>query len=237
MFEKIEKQDAYWVAFLGIAGLIASIYVGDSFFSVSVLLSGIICVSLIAIGRVEGYIVGLYNSVSYAWLAYTNGLFGETMLNLGFFLPTGILGIYLWRQKLKEDVVLMRSLKWLHRIGIVVLCIILTLALGYGLSMLEGQNSPYLDATTNVLSIIATFLMLLRYMEQWFLYITLNVVTITMWVIRWNAQGNSSDLMIIMWVLFFVNSLYGCWRWHKGAQEAMVSQESMEFQEALAADV
>jgi nicotinamide mononucleotide transporter len=235
VFEKVDKLDLYWVAFLGITGLISSIYVGDSLFSASVLLSGILCVSLIAVGRIEGYIFSLYNSISYAWLAYNNGLFGETMLNLGFFLPTGILGIYLWKRKLKEDVVVMRSLKWPYRAMIVGVCVFLTLGLGKGLSMIEGQNSPYPDGTTNVLSIVATFLMLGRYMEQWFLYITLNIVTIAMWVIRWNAGGNSGDLMIIMWGLFLVNSLYGCWRWHKGAvdfqkdrSEIKKNRESME---------
>ena len=228
MFDHTDKKDSVWLLFLTISGVVASLIVSDSFFSASVLLSGILCVGFIAIGRVEGYYAAIYNSVTYAWLAHSNGLFGETMLNLGFFLPTSVLGIFMWKKVMDDDVVQMRALSVKHRVFTVIACIVLTILLGNGLEMIEGQNSPYMDATTNVLSVVATFLMLYRYMEQWFLYFVLNVVTITMWVLRYLDGGNSGDLMIIMWVLFLLNSVYGCWRWHTGARNDLELQPLVE---------
>ena len=75
-----------------------------------------------------------------------------------------------------------------------------------------------MDATTNVFSIVATFLMVLRYKEQWLLYIILNVVTIAMWCIRWQAGSGDGSMMVLMWVAFLINSVYGYYKWHQGAK-------------------
>jgi nicotinamide mononucleotide transporter len=41
--------------------------------------------------------------------------------------------------------------------------------LGLVLAMNPDQNTPFIDAATNVLSIIATFLMMWRFKGQWLL--------------------------------------------------------------------
>lgn len=50
------------------------------------------------------------------------------------------------------------------------ICVAGCLLLGFGLSFIPGQNSPYIDAMTTVLSIVATILMVRRFKEQWLVY-------------------------------------------------------------------
>jgi nicotinamide mononucleotide transporter len=78
-----------------------------------------------------------------------------------------------------------------------------------------------------VLSVVATFLMMWRYKEQWLLYILLNIVTIGMWFLRFRAGGAAGDLMILMWSLFLLNALFGYWRWHVGTKGARVANPSV----------
>lgn len=215
--------DRLWLAFLVIVGGALSFFFATNVFDVTVSLSGILCVGLIAIGRREGYIVGLYNSVSYAVLAYRNGLFGEFYLNLLFFVPTGIIGFFLWKRHLgQRGTVAMRKLTWTQRATVVLVCALATAGLGFVLARNPEQNTPFIDATTNVLSIVATFLMMWRFKEQWALYILLNVVTIAMWIVRFRAGGAAGDLMILMWSLFLLNSLFGFWRWHVGSKSGEI---------------
>jgi len=193
----------------------------SNLFDLSVFLSGIVCVALIAIGRREGYVVGLYNSISYSNLAYRNGLFGEVALNLLFFIPTGIAGYLMWKHHLTNSrTVRMRELSGRQRGILLFLCIAGTAALDRVLRYIPGQNSPLLDAATNVLSVVATVLMMWRYKEQWLLYIVLNVVSIGMWLLRSLAGGESGNLMVLMWTLYLLNALYGLWRWSLGVREA-----------------
>ena len=217
----MKSRDRAWLAFLLVTGVALSTYLATSVFDATVALSGILCVGLIAIGRREGYLIGLYNSLSYSILAYVNGLYGEIYLNLLFFVPTGVIGYVMWCCHTRQDsTVEMRQLGWPHRFLVAAICIICTAGLGALLGMNPRQNTPFIDATTNVLSVVATFLMMWRFKEQWLLYILLNVVSIGMWFLRFRAGGAAGDLMILMWSLFLLNALFGYWRWHAGAKQA-----------------
>ncbi|MBU1248560.1 MAG: nicotinamide riboside transporter PnuC, partial [Proteobacteria bacterium] len=148
------KLDCVWLTFLVVAGGLLSAYLAASVFDATVSLSGILCVGLIAIGRREGYLIGLYNSLSYSILAYGNGLYGEVYLNLLFFVPTGIIGYVMWYRHTKQDkTVEMRQLGWPQRFTVAAICIVCTAGLGLLLGMNLRQNTPFIDATTNVLSV------------------------------------------------------------------------------------
>ncbi len=220
------KIDITWLVFLTLTGTVLSAILATSVFSLSVFLSGLLCVGLTAIGRREGYLIGLYNSLSYAILAYGNGLFGEVYLNLFFFIPTGIAGYIMWQHHTTDKkTVAMRQLTWVRRLLTAAVCVICTVGLGMLLKMNQNQNTPFIDATTNILSIVATFLMMWRYKEQWLLYILLNIITIIMWILRFRAGGESGDMMILMWSLFLLNAVFGYWRWHKGAKKTPAQDE------------
>jgi nicotinamide mononucleotide transporter len=218
------RLDRVWLAFLVVAGGGLSAYIASSVFDVTVSLSGILCVGLIAVGRREGYLIGLYNSLSYSILANGNGLYGEVYLNLLFYIPTGIIGYVMWYRHTRQDnTVEMRELCWPQRFTVAAICIACTVGLGLLMGLNPNQNTPFIDAATNVLSVVATFLMMWRYKEQWLLYILLNIVTIGMWFLRFRAGGAAGDLMILMWTLFLLNALFGCWRWHVGTKIARAS--------------
>lgn len=211
------RFDRIWLAFLVIAGSAMSAYLATSLFDATVLLSGVLCVGLIAMGRREGYLIGLYNSLTYSILAYSNGLFGEVYLNLLFFVPTGIIGYVMWsRHTTPDKTVEMRQLSGIQRLAVAAICVLCTAGLGFYLGLNPLQNTPFIDAMTNVLSVVATFLMMWRYKEQWLLYILLNIASIVMWFLRLSAGGEAGDLMILMWSLFLLNALFGYWRWHMG---------------------
>lgn len=218
------RLDRIWLACLVVAGGALSAYMASSILVATVSFSGILCVGLIAVGRREGYLVGLYSSLSYSILAYTNGLFGEVYLNLLFFLPAGVIGYVMWSCHTRPDrTVKMRQLGWSQRFAVAAICIACTVSLGVLLGLNPRQNTPFIDATTNVLSVVATFLMMWRYKEQWLLYILLNIVTIVMWCLRFRAGGEAGDLMIVMWSLFLLNAFFGFWRWHVGTMDARIS--------------
>jgi nicotinamide mononucleotide transporter len=225
---KHQNADTLWLLFLIAVGSALSISMATTLFDISVLLSGILCVGLIAIGRREGYLFGLYNSLTYSVLAYGNGLYGEVYLNLLFFVPTGIIGFLMWRKhSLNNRTVVMRSMDWRSRGIVAIICIACTLILGVILGLNANQNTPFIDATTNVLSIVATFLMMWRYKEQWLLYITLNVVSIIMWALRALNGGEAGDMMVLMWSLFLVNAIFGYWRWHTGSKQSFSNGSSL----------
>ncbi len=210
-----------WLAlFSGIAVAVSALS-KESIFNFSVFLTGVLCVVLAAKGNIWTYIFGMYNTFGYAYLAYTNGLFGEMGLNLFFFVPMNIVGYFMWKKHISGQCVEMRKLKITPALAIFAGCAVGIAGFGYLLSLIAGQNTPYIDATTNVLSIVATLLMILRYREQWVLYMALNVFTMLMWTIRLRGGSPKGTIMVVMWSAYLVNSVYGYYTWSVGAAKRM----------------
>ena len=75
--------------------------------------------------------------------------------------------------------------------------------------MLEalGGAMTMLDGASTVLSIFATVLMALRYSEQWFFWIVVDVITVALWCFA------GDPVMIAMWSAYLVNAGYGYLMW------------------------
>lgn len=205
----------------------------SSLLGVTVYITGVLCVVLAAKGNIWNYAFGLYNSIGYAWLSFQSGLFGEVMLNLLFFVPTGIIGWIMWKNKMQEKTVIMRKMKWQYTAVIIVVCIGATVFYGMWLSTLKGQNTPYLDAFNVVASVIATLAMMWRYREQWFIYIAINVAETIMWVIRLMSGNTDAATMTVMWTAYLVNSVYGLYVWSRGSKKSRAGKEQVS-QSAIA---
>jgi nicotinamide mononucleotide transporter len=215
--------DRYWMILIFLAAVIFSALNWTGIFQFSVLISGLLCVVLAAKGNILNYPVGMYNSGAYAYIAFQNGLFGEVLLNLGFYIPTNIIGFFMWRKWMNHNVVQMKKMtaKGILLTGIVLAAS--TAALGFLLMLIPGQKTPFIDASTNTLSVFATILMMKRYREQWILYIILNILTIVMWSIRYQNGSEAGATMIILWSSYLANAIYGYIKWSIGAAEEGVA--------------
>ncbi|WP_187271166.1 nicotinamide riboside transporter PnuC [Neolewinella aurantiaca] len=208
----------YWPAFLTLLAAVFCFLTAADWLTSLTVISGVACVSLIAVGKRLGYLIGLVSSVTYAWVAYQNGLFGETGLNLFFYLPTGIVGYFMWGNNEADGTVKMRRLTAAHRWYLMAGALLATAGLGLLLQAIPGQNSPFVDAATNLLSIVATLLMMWRFAEQWWLYVALNVLTVTLWSLRYFEDGYAADMMIFLWLIYLINSIFGLVTWTRKAR-------------------
>ena len=63
---------------------------------------------------------------------------------------------------------------------------------GYGYILkLLGGNLPIVDSMSTVFSVIAQILMIKRFMEQWIIWIVVDVVSVIMWVYALFTDGAS----------------------------------------------
>lgn len=208
----------YWPLALTATALLFCLLTNADSLTALTVISGVGCVSLIAIGKRLGYLVGLVSSVTYAWIAWKNGLFGEVGLNILFYLPTGIIGYFMWSKYDGGGTAKMRRLTRRHQGWMVITALAATVLLGGILQTIPSQNSPFVDAATNVFSIIATLLMMWRFAEQWWLYVALNVLTVGLWLLRYFADGFAADSMIFLWLIYMINSVFGLVVWRRSSQ-------------------
>lgn len=191
----------------------------DSLIGLISSISGMLCVVLVAKGKISNYYFGIVQTATYAYIAYGYGLYGEAMLNGLFYFPVQFIGIYLWsKNKTQHGVtgedVTVKSLTKSGWATTMVTIMIFTIAYGFFLKYLGGNN-VWTDSATNVLSVTAQILMLKRFAEQWLLWIAVNVLSIFLWLSALISQGGNDFSMLVMWSAFLVNSIYGYINWRK----------------------
>lgn len=182
-------------------------------------LTGMLCVVLVAKGKISNYYFGIIQTATYAYIAFGYGLYGEAMLNGLFYLPVQFIGIYLWSRNKTgdsvkgEDVVVNRLTRkgWIR---LAVVAVVGSAAYAVLLHYIGGKQVG-LDSAAVVLSVIAQILMLKRFAEQWVLWIVVNVLSISLWVVTLINTGGNDFNMVVMWTAFLANSVYGYINWIK----------------------
>ena len=177
-------------------------------------ISGILCVVLCAKGKKSQYIWGLINVIGYIIIAFINKYYGEVMLNAIYYLPSQFIGYYLWNKHENKETKDVEGKKLNLKNSIILLVVCMLGILGYKLVLdLLGGNSTLLDSTSTVISVVANSLMLLRYREQWLLWIIIDTITVIMWLIA------GDFIMVTMWLVYLINAFYGYYNWTKIAKE------------------
>ena len=221
--ESLKKQFKNWTtldyAWLIIANAIIlglSLYWQDSVISIISAITGVTCVIFVSKGMMANYIVGAINVALYAYLAFKSKIYGDFMLNAFYYFPMQFIGLYMWskaRDKEEDHELKSKALNNKQRLILCLISIGIILVYAEVLKLLGG-NVPIIDSTSTVLSVIAMILMVKQYLEQWYLWVIVNTVSIIMWVISL-SEGSGDVATLIMWILFLLNSLYGLWNWKK----------------------
>ena len=177
-------------------------------------ISGIFCVVLCAKGRKSQYIWGLLNVIGYIVIAFINKYYGEVMLNAIYYLPSQFIGYYLWNKHQNKENESVEGKKLNLKSSVILLIGCALAIIGYkNILDLLGGSSTLLDSMSTVISVIANSLMLLRYREQWLLWIVVDIVTVIMWLIM------GDFIMVTMWAVYLINAFYGYYNWTKIAKE------------------
>lgn len=192
---------------------------GDSLLGLTSSMAGMICVVLVAKGKISNYYFGIVQAVTYAYISYGYGLYGEAMLNAFFYLPIQFIGIYMWRKhkassSVKGEDVSVKRLTGKGWITLILVSVFASVIYAELLSVIGGQQVR-LDSVAVVLSIIAQILMLKRYAEQWVMWIVVNVLSIILWLVTLTSTGGNDWTMLVMWTAFLFNSIYGYVNWIK----------------------
>jgi nicotinamide mononucleotide transporter len=214
-FKGWKKLEYIWFAVSLITTVSASIYLKAGAMSIIAMIINIICVILLAKGKVSNFIFSIVGSILYGYITYSNAIYGDAIMRFVYNIPMGIYGYMVWKNnKVKaDDDVEFRMLTTKERIFGGLGVIVAIAALASFLQLINGNN-VILDATTTILGITALFLMSKRYTENWYLWILVNAISVILWL----KVGNISPetvATLLMWVVFLLNSIFGTINWKR----------------------
>ena len=199
-----------WVVIFLAAQIIAYVLMPDSPLGMISGIAGILCVVFVSKGKISNYFFGLIFAYTYFYVSWGSNFLGEMNTALYVYIPSQFIGYFMWKQNMQNDnggeSVIAKALTpkgWailLVSVAIGTLCFVQALKAA-------GGSSTTLDGLTTIITVAAQLLMILRYREQWLLWIVLNVLSILLW------QGQPA--MYLMYSAYLFNSLYGYYNWTK----------------------
>lgn len=138
---------------------------------------------LLAKNNPVGWWVGLIGSVMYGILFVKVKLYAEVGIQV-FYLVTSLQAIYIWLRGGEAGTE--KPVEHAPRSWIVAMLVVVPIAI-FGLKLLlewlQGAV-PFWDATTTVLSLAAQIFLMWRYIESWYLWITVDVIYVPLYASR-----------------------------------------------------
>lgn len=195
-------------------------------------ISGVVCVFMAAKGRLSTYFFGVIQVCTYGYLSFKAHFMGEVGMQV-IFLIFQFIGLVVWWRHMKQDPEVKNAkvkevdakgltpLTWIVTLVLTVVLYLGLVALLYQLSGDFYAQHPWVDGTSTALSIVGQTLMTLRFKEQWLFWIAVNLITIVLWAqafndaIQTHTVSYGAMAMILMWMAFLINSIYGYRQWRR----------------------
>ncbi|MCE0800695.1 nicotinamide riboside transporter PnuC [Buttiauxella sp. S04-F03] len=200
--------------------------------------AGLLCIWLASLEKISNYAFGLINVTLFAIIFFQIQLYASLLLQL-FFFAANIYGWYAWSRQTSDNqaalhirwLPLPKALAWIvfcvGAIGLMTIFIDLVFAFltrtavsvmqasGMNVTMpdLQPDAFPFWDSCMMVLSIVAMILMTRKYVENWLLWVIINMISVVIFALQ-GVYAMSLEYLILTFI-----ALNGSRMWIKSAHE------------------
>lgn len=201
-------------------------------------IAGLLCIWLASLEKISNYFFGLVNVILFEIIFFQIQLYASLLLQL-FFFAANIYGWYEWSRQTNDNeaelkirwLPLSKAMAWLAlcviAIGLmtryidpvfavltrVTVSIMQMLGLQVTMPVLRPDAFPFWDSCMMVLSIVAMILMTRKYVENWLLWVIINVISVVIFAV----QGVYTMLLEYL-ILTFI-AVNGSRMWINSARE------------------
>ncbi|WP_333500173.1 nicotinamide riboside transporter PnuC [Kluyvera sp. CHPC 1.2972] len=200
--------------------------------------AGLLCIWLASLEKIVNYLFGLINVTLFAIIFFQIQLYASLLLQL-FFFAANLYGWYAWSRQTSQNeaelqirwLPLPKALSWLA--ACVVAIALMTLYIDpvfavltrvavnvmQGMSMnvvmptLQPDAFPFWDSSMMVLSIAAMVLMTRKYVENWLLWVVINVISVAIFALQ-GVYAMALEYLILTFI-----ALNGSRMWMNSARE------------------
>jgi nicotinamide mononucleotide transporter len=209
------KRIAYLIATLVSLGLLIAAqkqWLPMSLSEVLGFITGAACVWLTVKENIWNWPVGIANNVFYIILFLNARLFADMGLQV-VYVVLGFLGWYWWLRggENKTELPISRTPAW-----VLLVVALIVVASTWGLTIYLGSihdAAPFLDALTTALSLAAQYLLTRKYIENWLVWISTDLIYIGLYAYK------GLYLTSVLYAIFLVMCLAGLRQWLASYQQ------------------
>ena len=201
-----KKTEVIWLIFCCVSVILLSLKMGDNVTGIISAVTASMYTVIAGKGKVSCYLFGIINTLLYGWISYQTRLFGEVMLNWGWYLPMMFVGFFCWNRRKNEKQIIRKTCLSPRERGIISAVSLAGIVLYTAVLQMLNGRSPILDSATTVLSVTAMILTVKRCIEQWVVWTLVNIISIVMWLKVYLENGNSAA-SLLMWCIALANGI------------------------------
>jgi nicotinamide mononucleotide transporter len=155
----------------------------------------------------------LFAGISTAAWAYQSffvySLVSDALLQVFYFIMAGV-GLWRWRRaEMPGAVASISNMTLTEHLLVVGGSVLGGIALGYGFSQVLTAAATYPDAITTVGSVLATFLLIGRRLENWLYWVVIDLAYV------WIYLGQGALLFAVLMGIYTIMAIYGYLNWSK----------------------
>lgn len=162
--------------------------------------------------------VGVIMPLVYIVIFYQSKFYADMGIYVYYFFAS-IYGWYIWSKSIKKaDEVLISQLPIKYLSKMIALFVIIFAAITFVLIRFTDSPVPYGDSLTTTLSIIAMWMLAHKYIEQWLLWIVVNIISTGLYF--WKGL----DTTAVLFIVYSIIPIFGYFKWKR----MMVEQKNSE---------
>lgn len=200
---------------------------------------GVFCVVLGAKGSLSNWFFGIVEAFLHIYICFCTHIYGDMLQRLFYNLPMQFIGFKSWKKRTRHDgtaTIHTRYMNDRQRLITVASVILGTAALGvfliyFGPWMIgvltdifpdmqfktlkadyDSTMQLWLDSFTTVMSIVTMLVSVKAFVEQWYMWLIINIAYIAMWLM---SDSVFSFMTVSKYCVYLVNSIYGIYMWNK----------------------
>ena len=177
-------------------------------------LLGVVNVALLVRRSIWNYPVGMLMVALFAWAVFEARLYSDAALNIFFFVVQGYGWWAWWRLGGMEHKVAVERLTGPARIAWLVMILLCSFAWGAIMRFYTDAAFPWLDALLAMSSVAAQILLVRRRIENWPLWILVDVGYVAIYVVK-HLYGFAA-----LYLLLLLLSILGLREWARAEREA-----------------
>lgn len=217
MAKKTGIFELFWYPTFIIGGLVCLLFIRP------VNLELILCVvqlwlcmtanNLAARGNRYGLILNTVSMCFYVYVCITNAIWGEVIINAGWYIPLEIIGFFKWKQASEGNSSNVLTINKFTPLGYVY-CILsisgLSLAIALVLHFLLAQSVAIAIFNSIMIAtgVIGAWMRNRRYIEVWFVWVLCNLAGISLWLVEiFTGTSGEISLSVLPLVLSYTSTL------------------------------
>ena len=154
----------------------------------------------------------LCSAALFLWLFWSVELYLMSLLQI-FFMGIAIIGLFKWdpnSKKLEKRIIKIKPKNHLYILSLIILS---STIIGWFLSQFSDDALPYLDTVTTVASLVTSWMVAKKILENWLYWIVIDAISIYIYIER------GLYLTVLLFTIYLIMAALGYHKWKRSYRQ------------------